>query len=151
MADTAPNATYSVRKERRGYSTILAIDPHTGKPWDVLLSGLKIGDTQKKGLGASRELAFTVRWALQNIRHLYRGVRDDKLDLDEDEWLCYIATPPKAYDWKTGELREAWESELFLVYLTEERVVYHWGWYDCDPHDKTLPIDHENRFTDPIF
>lgn len=151
MADTDSGATYSVRKERRGYTTHLAIDPHTGGEWDVLIPDKKLDWVRKEGPGAQKELAFTVRWSLRNIRHLYRGVRDDDLELDEDGWLCYIATPSRAYNWRTGADLPAWTNELFMVYVTDERIVYHWGWYDCDRHDPTLPVDYETRFTDRIF
>lgn len=151
MADTDPGAEYSIRKERRGYSTLLAVDPHTGKEWDVLLPGLKMDWVKKQGQGAAKEMAFTLPWALRNIRHLHRGVRDDDLEIDDDKWLCYIAAPSRAYNWRTGSECNAWEDELFLVYVTDERVVYHWGWYACDGFDNTLPVDHKTRFKDCIF
>src|SRR3990167_1089392 len=151
MADTSPVAVYVAIKTRRGYVTLPAIDPHTGSQWDVLLSDEKIGWIGKQGIGAARELAFTVPTALLNIRHLYRGIRDDRREVDEDDWLCYISTPSKAYDRKSGACVPAWRGEVFLVYVTDERVVYNWYWDKCDLSSPHLPRDFDNRFTERIF
>jgi hypothetical protein len=151
MSETHPGATYSKEKVRRGYSTLRAIDPHDGGEWDVLLPNDKMDWIARQGMGAARELADTVRWALLNPRHVYRGVRDDERDVDDDGWLCYVARPKHAYDRRTGEKRDPWPGEVLLVYVTDERVVYLWYWDECDEHDDTLPRYFEERFTERVF
>ena len=151
MGDTLPGAAYSKRKTRRGYQTILAVDPHDGQEWDVLVPDSKLAWVASQGRGATLEFVETVRWSLKNIRHLFRGVRDDDREIDDDGWLCYVSTPSKAYDWKRGIQVPPWENELFLVYMTDERVVYHWAWYDIDGEDPHLPIDHDVRFRERVF
>lgn len=151
MADAKPRAGYMKVKSRSGYSPLDAIDPHDQGTWTVLLPGKKLECIKSRGMGACLELVHTVRWALQNCRCIFRGVRDDEADVDDDGWLCYVASPGRAYDWKTGNQVPPWPDEVFLVYLTDERVVYHWCWVKCDPDDPRLPIDHRSRFREQIY
>ena len=140
-------------KARQGYATVKAKDPHDGREWDVLLPDKRLEWAKRNGVGAVRELAYTVPWALQNIRHMFRGVRDDDCEIDDedDKWLCYVSTPPRAYDWRTGNQVDAWRDEVFLVYVTDERVVYQWSWVKADPNDPCLPIGYLERFKTQVF
>jgi hypothetical protein len=151
MSDTEPGGVYEKSKSRRGYGELPAIDPHDGGTWTVLVSGRTMERVKSRGLGATRELADTVKWSLSNIRHLFRGLRDDEDDVDDDGWLCYVARPNHAYDWKTTDRVPPWEGEVFLVYVTDERVVYQWKWVKADPENPNLPIDHNDRFKVKVF
>jgi hypothetical protein len=97
------------------------------------------------------ELADTVRWALLHPRALFRGVRDLEREIAEDGWLCYVAIPSHAYDHKTGKKYPAWLGEVFMVFVTEERVVYNWYWCKCDGRESHLPADYENRFLERVW
>jgi hypothetical protein len=79
-------------------------------------------------LGAAVELVDTVRWTLLHFMALFRGVRDLERDISEDNWLCYVGNPGHAYDHKTGAKRPPWPGEVFLVFVTDERVIYNWYW-----------------------
>jgi hypothetical protein len=151
MSDTTPGAHYSKKKSRSGYAALPAIDPHDGGEWDVLIPGKLMDWVKSRGEGATRELCDTVPWALKNIRRMFRGIRDDEREVDDDGWLCYVSRPSHAYDWKTGKRVPAWPGEIFLVYVTDERVVYHWCWVKADPDDPDLPIDHDERFKAKVF
>jgi hypothetical protein len=72
-------------------------------------------------------------------------------DIAEDNWLCYVAVPGHAYDHKTGAKRAAWPGEVFMVFVTDERVVYHWYWCECDGHESHLPADYESRFLEKVL
>jgi hypothetical protein len=152
MADTSDGAEYSKSKSRRGYQQIDARDPHdpTGT-WQVLLSDDKAGYVARKGLGAMYEMTETMRWSLVHAEHCWRGVRHEQPEIDETEWLCYSAGPSHAWDLKRHQRVRAWDDSIFLVFVTDERVVYHWCWYDADHGDPTCPVNHLNRFTEPIF
>jgi len=104
-----------------------------------------------QGLGAAMELVDTVRWALLHPRAVFLGVRDLERDVSEDKWLCYVATPSHAYDRKTGEKRPPWPGEVFLVFVTEERVVYNWYWCESDGRKSHLPADYETRFLKDVL
>lgn len=132
---------------RRGYCGVDAINPADGKKWQILLSNEHMDHVAGCGVGATQELIHTVRWALLNPCAIFRGVRDDQKDLDEDGWLCYVATPNHAYDHKTGSRRPAWEGEVFTVYVTDEEIIYGWRWYKADAINPQLPEDYENRFS----
>ena len=139
------------KKRRRGYSSIDAIDPTDGGRWQVLLPDTKMDYVAAQGLGAAMELADTVRWALLHPRAVFRGVRDLERDVSEDKWLCYVATPSHAYDHKTGEKCPPWPGEVFLVFVTEEQVLYNWYWYACDGCDSHLPADYDVRFLEKVL
>jgi hypothetical protein len=138
-------------KHRRGYSSLDAVDPRDGGKWHVLLSDKKMDYVASQGHGAAMELADTVRWALLHPRALFRGVRDLEKGIAEDNWLCYVANAGHAYDHKTGKRRAAWPGEVFLVFVTEERVLYNWYWYEADGHESHLPADYDSRFLEQVW
>ncbi len=151
MSQVRPSPEEPKKKQRRGYSSLDAIDPSDGGKWQVLLQDGKMDYVAAQGLGAAMELADTVRWALLHPRALFRGIRDPERDIAEDNWLCYVAAPGHAYDHKTGQKRPPWPGEVFLVFVTDERVVYTWYWCESDPQQSHLPMDYENRFTDKVW
>jgi len=102
-------------------------------------------------MGRTRELVDAVRWALLHPASVYRGIRDIDNEIDEDDGLCYVAAPPRAYDYRTGEQRPAWNNEVMLVFVNEERVLFNWFWVKVDPSDRRLPVDHEIRFREKVF
>jgi hypothetical protein len=104
-----------------------------------------------QGRGAALELADTVRWSLLHPRAIFRGVRDLERDIVEDQWLCYIACPQHAYDRKTGAKRGPWAGEVFMVFVTDESLVYSWYWSECDHRDLHLPAEHEDRFRERLL
>ncbi len=151
MTDTLPGATYEKKKSRRDYSVVDAIDPHDGGLWDVLVSPGFLEWVKKRGMGRTKELAYSARWVLLNPAGLYRGVRDTDHDVDDEGWLCYSAIPPDAYDYKTGERRDPWSNQTMMVCVTDERVLYDWWWVPSDPESPNLPINHQLRFREKIF
>jgi hypothetical protein len=138
-------------KRRRGYTSLDAIDPRDGGSWQVLLQDSKMDYVASQGHGAAMELADIVRWALRHPTAIYRGIRDLERDISEDDWLCYVTVPQHAYDHKTGDKRPPWVGEVFLVFVTDERIVYCWYWCECDGQQTHLPTDHENRFADKVL
>jgi hypothetical protein len=145
------SVAYSKELKRRGYATVSAIDPNDGGHWDLLIADSKQDWVASQGMGAAKELAFTVRWSLLNIRALYRGIRDVDRDIDEDAWLCYVANPPHAYDHRSHRQVATWPGEVFTVFATDEREVYGWYWCKCDLGDRHIPHDHSTRFREKVF
>ena len=129
------------RKVRRGYATVEAIDPSDGKTWDVLISHTKMDTIAQRGMGHAKELAHIVPKILRQPTAIFKGVREE----EEAEWLCYVGIPSVAYH-PTGESREPWPGEVFLVFVNSERIAYTWRWEKADPRDRRLPVDYENRF-----
>jgi hypothetical protein len=151
MSEVGKGPEEPKEKQRRGYSSLDAIDPNDGGKWQVLLPHGKMDFVASLGHGAAMELADTVRWALLHPRALFRGVRELEAEIAEDDWLCYVATPGHAYDHKIGVKRPPWPGEAFLVFVTDERVVYHWYWCECDDRESHLPADYENRFLERVL
>jgi hypothetical protein len=136
----------SKQKHRRGYSSLDAIDPQDGGKWQVLLPNGKMDYVASQGRGATMELADTVRWTLLNPSAIFRGIRDLDKEISDDHWLCYVSRPKHAYNHKTGKKQQTWMGEVFLVFVTDERILYNWYWAECDPRDSGLPADYETRF-----
>jgi len=150
MGDTERGAKYSKDKRRRGYQPIQAVDPHDGGLWDVLLSDDKVKYVASQGMGKAKELAHTVRSSLLYPRHIYRGLRLLEFDIEEDDWLCYVAQPDHAYSYRTGERRPAWLGEVFAVCVNEDRVVYGWGGVKADGTADHQPTGFEDRFRELV-
>ena len=138
-------------KHRRGYASLEAIDPNDGGTWQVLLADGKMDHVAARGHGAAMELADTVRWTLLHPRAVFSGVRELDRGIAEDNWLCYVAKPGHAYDHKTGKRCPAWPNEVFMVFVTDERVVYNWYWSECDEQDSHLPADYGTRFFEQVL
>ena len=141
----------SKEKQRRGYSSLDAIDPNDGGKWHVLLSDDKMDWVASQGRGAALELPkpFVGRCFIREP--YFAEIRDLERDLVEDQWLCYVACPQHAYDHKTGEKRRPWPGEVFMVFVTDDRIVFGWYWCECDQHDSRLPADHEDRFRERLL
>lgn len=142
---------YIKEKKRRGYYSVDAVDPHDGKLWELLISEKKAKWTAAQGEGRTKELCHTVRGVLSSPSAIYRGVRFAELDVDDDSWFCYVGRPRQAYDHKTGKAVPAWENEVFLVFVNEDRVVYNWSWYTSDTDNPALPLGHEARFAEKVI
>ena len=121
---------------------IEAIDPVTGKTHNVYLRTKSIQETAKRGMGPTRELAFTVPVVLKTPKAIFRGVREE----GELSWLCYCGIPDTAYDRKTGASGPSWADEVFLVYVNDDGMIYNWRWEKCDQTDCDLPINYVSRF-----
>jgi hypothetical protein len=134
----------------RDCNAIKAVDPVTGKPGWVYVRNAKVKQTAAKGMGAAKELAYTVLDALQKPKAVYRGVKE--CDDGEEDWLCYVHVPAWAYDHKTGETRKAWKGEVFLVFVDGDLIVRRWGWDEADPNNPYLPIKHDQgRFEERLL
>lgn len=121
---------------------IEAIDPVSGKMSQVYIRVSKMQDTARRGMGAARELAISVLEVLKAPLAIFRGVREEA----ESEWLCYSGIPSKAFDYKTGNGGPAWEGEVLLVFVTDEKIVYSWRWDVEDDAYPGRPVGFETRF-----
>jgi hypothetical protein len=106
-----------------------------------------MAETARKGPGATRELAYTVPWALLHPTAIFRGIREE----GESSWLCYVSQPTKVYDHRTGEQVPAWPGEVFLVFVNGDQLIYLWYWTDADQADPRLPDNHEGRFEERVL
>jgi hypothetical protein len=119
-----------------------AVNPRDqSKRLQVYLRQSKMAATAKRGMGAAKELAHNVPWTLENPVAVFRGVREE----GESQWLCYVAQPPDAYDYRTGERVRPWLGQVFLVFVDDDRIVYHWRWDQTDPADLEHPRDFATR------
>lgn len=97
------------------------------------------------------ELADTVRWTLVNPSAIFRGIRDLEKDIAEDDGICYVSVPKHAYNHRTGEKCPRWKGEVFLVFVSDERVVFNWYWYAADEREPRLPGDYKDRFFERVL
>lgn len=131
----------------RDCSPIPALNPSTGEQWTLLIRHKKLDETAKRGMGAARELAHTVRQVVLHPTAVFKGVREEV----EEEWLCYVGTPETAYNYRTGDARPAWEGEVFLVFVNDDRIVYNWRWEKADSRYRDLPLNFEDRFDQRVY
>jgi len=93
-------------------------------------------------MGATRELAFTLPWAIMNPTAIFRGIREE----GEPDWFCYCAVPSKRYDYRTGESRLTQRGRVFVVYVDADRIIYNWRWEPADASNGDLPQNYTQRF-----
>jgi hypothetical protein len=123
-----------------------AVSPD-GSSWKVLLRNRKMDETAKRGMGAAKELGFTVTWALMHPTAICRGIREE----GESQWLCYVSRPSQAYDYRTGDCRRAWEGQVFLVFVDGDRIVYNWRWEKAAADAPELPEGYAARFEERVL
>jgi hypothetical protein len=128
-------------KTRRGYQRLTAVNPDDGKPFDVFVSDQFIDRVARQGWARVQDLAFNVPEILNAPAAIFRGVRDR-----HDHWLCYSGIPRVAYTNDRGVTRPPWTSEVLVVFLNDERVLYAFRWENADAVDSRLPENHETRF-----
>jgi hypothetical protein len=136
----------------RDLHPIEAINPDTGKKDLILyIRDCTIEQTRRKGMGAARELAFTVPAAVQSPTGIFRGVTE--FEEGDEDWLIFVARPPRAYDWKTAESVPVWKGEVFLVFVDEDRVIRRWYWDDAsDKKNPRLPEGYDKgRFKECLL
>ena len=107
--------------------------------------------TASRGHGEPWNWLILFDRTLLHPKAIFRGVRELERDISEDKWLCYVSAPQHAYDYKTGEGRDAWAGEVFLVFVTDERVIFNWYWCEADKYERHLPSDYENRFLEKVL
>lgn len=150
--------------DRPGFVTLDALDPRDGGTWNLLLSRVKMDEVTKDGMGAIHEMAHTVRFALESPFAVFQGVRAmpgdgrgeaEGLDLDVNDWICYVAMPNERYDLRTGNIRstslDRRRPRTFAVYVTSRRVVYWWNWLKAKAVDCPLPDDYVTRFQHIVY
>ena len=71
------------RKPPPHCAVIEAINPQDGKFWELYVRHSKIEWTAKRGVGAAKELAYTVPWTVKHPTAIFRGVREE----GERNWL----------------------------------------------------------------
>lgn len=124
------------------YVRTFAINPDDGAPRLVYVPKARLRAIALRGPGHRLEAARTVPRVLSIPGAIFRGVRHES----EREWLCYSGVPPNAFDGPTGEEIRAPAGMVFLVFVTDRRVVYNWRWEWADSRRPESPIDWEERF-----
>lgn len=135
------------RKTRREYLTVEAIEPGTGKLTPVLISHDRLRLVGRRSRGQALECGEFVPMVLRRPSAVFEGLCTDK---DEPRgrgygWRCYCGRLSYAYN-EEGKRIPPWPNEVFLVFVTDERVAYLWYWSKCDPEDNTLPQGYQTRF-----
>ena len=141
----------SALPQRNGYGTVEAIDPVTGKKRPVFVSLQFTEKIARDGIGKAKEFAHIILPLLLTPHAVFRGLRLDHPEIDEDDWFCYVATPKGAYDYKRHALRTPWLGQVVIIPVTSEWVVYNWCWVKCAPEDDRLPIDFQTRFKERVL
>ncbi len=94
-----------------------------------------------RSVGQMQEARDIVPFTLQFPTAIYEG-----LCWDDDEpmgrgvgWRCYVTVPEFAYR-KDGSKADAYQGEVFLVFMNADRVAYHWYWTKCDADNPEIPV-----------
>lgn len=133
------------QSNRREYLTVEGFNPEDSGTCEILLSYNRIQAVGRRGLGFAKECGYTLPMILQNPTAVFEGLRrgsdEDRLPNDDSGWRCYCGRPSVAYD-GNGKEMPPWPDEVFLVFVSAEKVAYNWRWEKCDPDNPELPLDH---------
>ncbi len=113
---------------------------------------------KRRGMGPTSELAYIVPSVLRDPACVFRGLRwerdEPRTGADRPGWLCYCGTPDTAFRFD-GTRIEPFLSEVFLVFLDDDKYVYACGWEEADLVDKTKPTNWDDaeypRFKEQVF
>jgi len=139
--------------KRRELLATNAIDPVTGQLMVVIYSHAKLLNCLRGNAGQIQEAAHLVPMVLRKPQAVFRGLRrdaDEPVKNNEEGWLCYSGIPTHAYN-EDGTPRRLWPKEVFLVFVSADKVVYNWYWYESDPGDPDLPKGYKERFRERLI
>ncbi len=109
---------------------------------EYYISDEKIRNIALRGMGHAKDLAFCVREVLADPTAIFRGVREE----GECKWLCYAGKPRHSYT-KEGNTCPPRKDRVFLVFVNDEGIIYHWRWDSSSSDDDALPENYDTRFT----
>jgi len=127
--------------ERRGYGVVEAIDPHDGGRWEMRVSERRMKSVAERSRGQVLELAYVLPEVLRCPTAIFQGIREE----GEEDWLCYCGLPSHGYR-RNGDRISAPEEEVYLVFVSADRVAYNSRWERCDQGNSKFPEDYQNRF-----
>ncbi len=127
-------------ENRRGYFSLEAIDG-TGKSKTTYFVPAKlIEDIQNNaGRKAQYYALLSAAQVLLKPTHIYQGLNRRHYE----NALCYIGCPERHGENWSGP---APPGMIFLVCVTENGVVFEWGWEKADESDNELPENATTRF-----
>ena len=139
------------RRDSSHYATLPAQSPDGGE-MDVYVAHRKVRDVAGRSQGQRLELAHIMPGVLRHPAAIFEGLRRDEDEPKEHGlgWLCYCGVPPYAFH-ASGSRRPAYEDEVYLVFVNDEHVAYHWYWSKCDPDHPKLPMGYTERFRKRIL
>lgn len=146
-------------ESRRSGLECEAVSLDTGKvEWIFMLSYRRIQQLgQQSNRGELFRAAHLVRLALKQPTGIFRGIRFEEDELHSchsPAWLCYCCCPPIDFT-RAGVEISAPPKMVFLVFVSEDKTVYNWGWEraDLDAWDagKRLPVNYQNRFQEHVI
>ncbi len=140
------------QNSRRQYLTLQALEPLTGElSAEVQISYGRMQTVGKRSLGQAKECGFIVPAILQRPLAVFEGIRQEE---DEDPkgvgWRCYCGIPEHSYR-PDGTAAAPYRNQVFLVFVNEEAVAYHWRWGKADSEDPRLPLGYATRFKRQIY
>jgi len=130
------------QREYRPDGTLRALNPLDGQQFTVTVRETKVETVRRRGIGPAKELVEIVPPTLLHPDAVFPILREG----DEPRGLCFVGTPTRAYDYRTGSRVPPWLGEVFLVFVNAERVVYTWGWEKSSPNNPRYPENYEHRF-----
>lgn len=145
QSESAPKAEEA--RSRRDDGAVVAFNPFTKeKDQKVHFDSDKLKSLTNLGKGKILEAGDNARRTLADPSSVFEGFIWEKDHPPRGEgWLCYVSRPQKCYE-DDGSDFPAPPDEVFLVFVEKEWIVYNWYWVECDPTDKSLPINHGTRF-----
>ena len=144
---------------RRGNLTRLALNPETKLPdLKVEIRGKRLsGLGRRENKADIYTAAYTLPETLENPDAVFEGLRfddDEPRSCNSPGWLCYAKHPARRYK-NDGSAFETPKNQIFLVFVTVDKMVYNWAWDDADEnalvHGEYMPDDYENRFAQQVF
>ncbi|MGH7138246.1 MAG: hypothetical protein ACREHD_21040 [Pirellulales bacterium] len=133
-------------RSRRDFLKIVALNPTDNSTCEVFVSFDRMQAVGRRSLGQAKECGYIVPEILQQPCAVFEGLRRDE---DEDRggvgWRCYCGVPAHAYR-ADGTVTRPYPSQVYLVFVNDEGVVYNWRWEKADPDDPLIPLDHQTRF-----
>ncbi len=110
--------------ERKRIYAIPGLSPDGKSAWDFHVDSKKVDFVKRTSTGAVYEFAKNVPFVMNDLNAIvFQGIRTD----GHQEGLCYMGWPHRRFGAEGNELPVK-DEECFLVFINEERIIYHWRW-----------------------
>lgn len=132
--------TTPLLETRKNIITLNGLCPYGKSEWDFRITSENAKKTASTSMGASKELAYNVPFVLKEKNALvFQGLRTE----GHVEGLCYVGRPHRRFR-ADGTEFQVKDDEYFLVYITQDRIIYHSRWEPLSA--KVLEKDFVERF-----
>lgn len=119
---------------RKGYESLNALDPNSQKTREAFIAKIQIEHLLKWGPATRYYEILSVAEVLEQPTSVHKGLNRE----GKENALCYVGKPHRFGD---GWNSPGFPGMVFLVFVTDDDVIFEWRWEAEDSQRAGYPCD----------